>query len=1083
MTTATLVNKVRASSTQPTGSACQACPSVGLPILPVRYAVVPKTLPGYVLPSTCSDPLLAPEDLGKVQIKNHKYVLRTLRAGFLYLTYKDPVSGATIWQCFMISPSGALREIPLASRGLVLPGDPTPPCQRAAHNINSRIISIKHPEKIAKAHIGYSEHFWSPHALGRNKKALQPRMTPFSPATWIKSHAQTNAFPVADVAKNVVEYSSANLQKHLSHGHSEYQPRTGQAAGLQARMDKISPGKGMVLAMPDPIGCVSDLNFYRMHALNEFHEYLRNGEVSWKLSSSAQIDGLRACVAAQIKESMKDVKPKQIGHPRSPSSVRVVSKEEQIKTAEKEGWEKFEDHYDEKARTNFISAFNKQCDAYEARILKLDTDYVSWKKSASLLMAMADYDRVPGYSCIAASKVLCDFLQGGPISRASIDSWREMLALEATDLKNYAISAILLNQKDWLERFKNADAKDLVGHVWGDNHGKIFDFLKNFAEADEQKNHNTTANQAANKVTEWAAKHVITLSGAIAGVTADLAKTAAKKTGHAADAATLKVIAALDNLQIKSTLAYGHLHAQTGFALFTIELTLDEWHRLMSEHLKKSMEKVSKQAGKGFAAMAVAASVHLPPGSATSTKLIAFTFWMTGTVQQVTEMISSLGASASGVATRAAKGVAQGVVSAAGATGKAGASGVGAAAGGSANGVRKIRLLGHSLPASLMARFPTSLSSTAAGSLAIRVSRNSLTMISSADVKLSAPALGLQVFALRKSWSDFQNSTGFKHQDASWAVASSLLGVTSASLDLAGKAWKAIRVNTTVLTHARSAAVIKGAGFIGAGASIVDCVQAVIKSNVMAKRGDTDAARLHGAAAGVAGIAAGASIAMAFGYTALLGPVGLLLICIAAGIALTYFALNAQDSAIDIWLDRSKFGRHKRSEGRFLTSRQEADSLEMVHRSISIELEWLDKTFTSISTNEIAISIKRPGKRNDALILGLMVEGTAGKRKALYSQTGIRSANGHYNGGWPVNLSKMKSANQSVGAGFEAKTLKGESSVHSFKEDEADVTAWEEVVELDPAKFSKAKLWIRYFPNRQNGSEFFDDELLVADDD
>lgn len=1078
MNQAILVNKVRASSTQATGSDCRACPTMGLPILPVRYAVVPKSLTGFELPSTCANPLVSPEDKGKVTIESSKYALRTLRPGFLYITYEHPSSGARIWQCFMISPSGSLREIPLASKGVILPEDPKPICERVGHNINSSFIALKNPEKIHKAYIGYSEHFWSRKAFEKYKNSFRNRLIEFSPSSWISRLVQDNAIPISQLEKNVVEYSPKNIEKFLKTGAFDHHSRSGQATALQARMEKINPGKGMVLAIPDPIGCICDLNSYRMHMVDARQKYIAREDVSWKLSCAIQIEGLRSGAAAQVKESLKNAKPKYVGNALIGGRVRTITKEDQIKNLTEEAWKKLAEHYDEEARVNFIEKFKNDCAKFDDDIFKLDTDYVNWKKSRSLALVIQDFDRTPGSSCIEASKTLCRVLEGGPVSAVSTNSWKEMLMLEASNLENYAISAIMLNQEEWLKKFENTDAKNLVSNIWGDNSGKIYDFSKNFVEAKEFENPNKRVNDEISNLSGLLAKGIANVIGAIASVISSTTK----KTGRAVDAGALKTISALESLQIKLGAAYSYLYSGSNFVVFSVELTVNEWHRIMSESLRKSMEMISRQATKGFAAMAVAARVSLPADSVVASKLISFTFWMSGSVDQITKTLNFVGNAASGGVAATTKAAAKGAVVIAGGTAKASVSSAGSVAGSAAGGVRKLRILAHALPAEIAARLPTNISATTAGQLAAKVSRNSLTILGAADAKLAAPALGFQIWALWKASNDINGAVGYKYDDAQWTVASSILGFAGASFDLFGKSWKALSYSATGAVSVRVERLIRHAGFVSAGASVVDCFQAIMRMNVMMKRGDNDAAAYQSLLAVTAVAAGGASLAMAFGYTALLGPVGILLACIVAGIALTILAANAQDLAIEIWLDRCKFGYARRIEGKFATKRHEADSLELVYRNINIELEWLDKPFTSLRTNEISVCIKRSKQASDGLIIGLVIEGRAGRRKVIYLHNGLGKIEDHCKVGWPVTFSKMEVARQLEGGEFEARIKNGERKIKDMNEGEQITISWEEKVELNPEKFDRAKLMVRYFPDKNDGTHFFDEELLVADD-
>jgi hypothetical protein len=173
--------------------------------------------------------------------------------------------------------------------------------------------------------------------------------------------------------------------------------------------------------------------------------------------------------------------------------------------------------------------------------------------------------------------------------------------------------------------------------------------------------------------------------------------------------------------------------------------------------------------------------------------------------------------------------------------------------------------------------------------------------------------------ALRGSIKEYEGSIGFKSSDTSWAIASAFSGLLGATLDVVGKAaivkgGKKAVVNLGIVKIAAQRLVTSG-GLLGAFAHLLTAAQALMRAYTFGKRGDTDARRwliglsIASAFGGVAGVS------VAFGHTAFFGPVGLLIACIAAGVVLTYLAFMAEDSAVEIWLDRCKFGAGKRAEG------------------------------------------------------------------------------------------------------------------------------------------------------------------------
>jgi hypothetical protein len=975
----------------------------------------------------------------------------------------------------MISPSGALREIPLTTKGPVVPTEP--PCDSAAHNINSAIIALRNPERITKAYIGYSEFYWSPKTRERYKKACQPRLIEFMPAEWMKSQAQENAAMVEDVEKSVLEYAPLNLTKYLKAGYFEYKSRAGQAAKLSERMERINPGKGLILAVPDPIGCVSELNSFRMHALADYHAYIHDPETAWKNSCAMQIEGLRSLEKKAVEESLKDAKTDYV--PVGDIDIRRVSKDEQIEEEIESRMARLEEHYSEKKRKSFLLEYKRTCKRHEDHILLLDRDYISWQDSMTLAVAVDDCD--PHSDAEVAVEIRDRILSGGAISKASLQYWEEMTKREAADLRNYAISGILMNREDWARKFHNADEKNLAEYIWGDNKGKLFDIGKNAAESGELEGANNLVNQNVNRAAAHAANILVTANGSLMAIIAEKARSASETL----DEATKDAITKLERLQGKLGLAFARIHTETDIAIVKIDLTLDEWHRLMTLQLKRSITGISREASRGLSAMAVTAQLRLPENSAVAKKVLPFTFWMSGKPDEILRIIDAAANDISGATVRTAKSAIKAGAAAAGEVGKAVTSAGQDAVRETVNGVRTIRVIGASFSSGTakLAQISRQISGTAAAQIAQRITRQGMSALASGEVKLMSVALVFQLYALQKSIREFNNSAGAKSQELIWAISSAAFGVTGATVELAGKSWRAISPNTSFSVggvRIVPLTVIKSGGLLGTVASAIECVQSLLKANTYAKCGDRDAAFVQIGAAIAAGVGVYFGAKVAFGSVALFGPVGIVILCAAAGLALGFAAFYVQDTAIDIWLDRCKFGNGIRTEGRFRSARLEADGLELVYRSVIIQLEWLD-TPLNIGTDEIAISVKRRSNGRDAVLVGLFVEGPAGRRQVFIRRQGISGDGVKLDAPFPRKLLGMTDATASMGERFEARVLNRKSGVYVEKEDGKTNIAWEERVLINSEKFERATVWVRYFPDKADQSLYYDEQLTVQD--
>lgn len=168
--------------------------------------------------------------------------------------------------------------------------------------------------------------------------------------------------------------------------------------------------------------------------------------------------------------------------------------------------------------------------------------------------------------------------------------------------------------------------------------------------------------------------------------------------------------------------------------------------------------------------------------------------------------------------------------------------------------------------------------------------------------------------------------------------------IISASIATLGAATELVGVSGKLMGTGWGTLVGRVGGVIGAAASIVEGLQAFMASQRTGSHGDTDAKWLYRGAA--TALVAGGFIGAYGAITgaALLGPVGWALLLIAAGVALLYFAMQAEDSMAAIWLDRCYWG----NGSRYAKSRNEAE-LPWNEKQIDQELTHLNAIIIGLS--------------------------------------------------------------------------------------------------------------------------------------
>ena len=297
---------------------CTNCNKSGLAILPVRYAVVPKTI-ATSLPATLGDKVT------DVKLQHHKYVLRTLRRGFVYLYHEKHPRGSNFkWEIYSVSTRGTLWK--QASTTAINAIDEDPACSRKGHNIPASLIAVEKPEKCGKIWIAFSEHAWSQEtfkAFSDNVELRDRRMQNFHPATWIGSkNCRHGLEGTKDNVEKIIEYQDGFAPSSLCGGevgkiskadgaHSTTQlhqatschpmaMRKGQSDGVVEAMKVVGTqpsGKQnapIILALWDAVGITHELNGFRNDAAGRIDQYYHEREM--EISAYNQIEGIKVAL-------------------------------------------------------------------------------------------------------------------------------------------------------------------------------------------------------------------------------------------------------------------------------------------------------------------------------------------------------------------------------------------------------------------------------------------------------------------------------------------------------------------------------------------------------------------------------------------------------------------------------------------------------------------------------------------------------------------------------------------------------------------------------------------------------------------
>jgi hypothetical protein len=300
------------------------CKTLGLTILPVRYAVVPEYI-DTSLPGWAEDPQIT----GVKLANNEKYALRALRQGYLYLFYEKGKQGANYWQCYSVAADGSLwlqttPENPAAIS--------EPDCRSGSHvATNVEFLSIESPDKCGSVWFAFSQYPWDSETLDHYKTdvtARNGRMQKINPSVQGAGRSRTGTEATEMSVNQVLDYRVSPVSGQLpgpddinvqsvsratglwnisvddpwrvndaivesqSSLYPWAQKRSGFAHATVTAMQNRSEGmKPLLLPLWDPVGIVHELNGWSQDVLGRQTQFLQERQLEF--DTKTNLDALK----------------------------------------------------------------------------------------------------------------------------------------------------------------------------------------------------------------------------------------------------------------------------------------------------------------------------------------------------------------------------------------------------------------------------------------------------------------------------------------------------------------------------------------------------------------------------------------------------------------------------------------------------------------------------------------------------------------------------------------------------------------------------------------------------------------------
>jgi len=455
---------------------CKACQRQGLPILPLRHALVPDTRPGR-------DPAT-----------QTRTGLRTLRSGYLYVLLDQRV-----WHAYEVTDHGHLRRF----NPYEPPPGPPPPladrCQQTDHDIPSSFLNID-TETYGSAWLAFSSDAWPASVLQayRNGQAPAHRFEGLDLAQARNNPELLGLAMTPDnlqVDRQVFEYAQQlNGPFDSAHGfHSRFLRRFALRGYVVNAMQQHSLVNGVLaVVLDDTVGLVQESNHQRLNWVVKRQAWREDPMRAYQLQTSQILLAIRGVLRERAAQQVRSFEP----HTGDGPPVFVdpeVERKRVIVMRQAQSQDRLEARYHEARRAAFQAEYDSQEAQFQIYIDQHAAAYAALCESPAFNVSeQYDYDGNDRESGVAYSKTLALCLGGGvteapstaaelrqPTPGTSEALWLKWLQ----DPHSPPYRALLLRDQSlmgaWLPSFSSTGAID-----WNDS-DKLYAVLKHVLTSDE----------------------------------------------------------------------------------------------------------------------------------------------------------------------------------------------------------------------------------------------------------------------------------------------------------------------------------------------------------------------------------------------------------------------------------------------------------------------------------------------------------------------------------------------------------------------------------------------------------------------
>ncbi|WP_455887147.1 T6SS effector BTH_I2691 family protein [Pseudomonas rustica] len=458
---------------------CMACERQGLPILPLRRALVPDTRPECI--TTVAGSLHISAKMG----------LRTLRMGYLYVLLDQQV-----WHAYEVSEQGHLRRFNPYEPSDGLPASLPEKCANENHDIPSSFLNID-TGQYGSAWLAFSSDPWPASVLNAYKNGQGPAHRFLGvDLTQARNNPELPGIAMTpdnlQVDKDVFEYAQHGCSPFDSaHGFYSRRLRKFALKGYLANaMNRHKLENGVLaVVLDDTVGLIQEFNHQRLNWVVKRQVWREDPMRAYQLQTSQILQVIRATHREWAAQKVPSLEP-MTGDGPPVFTDPTVERQWLVERAQLESDERLEERYHEPKRAAFQAEYDQQEAEFQGYIDKNARAYAALFDTPMFQVAeQYDYDGDHRESGVAYAKTMALCLGGGvteaavpgaaPVAGTSETLWLKWLQ----DPDSPPYRALMMRDRSLLSgllpSFTAAE-----GINWNDS-DKLYSMLSNVIASDD----------------------------------------------------------------------------------------------------------------------------------------------------------------------------------------------------------------------------------------------------------------------------------------------------------------------------------------------------------------------------------------------------------------------------------------------------------------------------------------------------------------------------------------------------------------------------------------------------------------------